>query len=363
MPDDRIHVVHIIPTLSFGGAERVVVDIINYADPEKFKFSIILFFEKTEMMAQIKPNDVEVIVAPKRGQLSLGLFTAIQNELAKIKPNIVHTHLFGADVWGRVAAHRLKIPTITTEHNVNLNEGFIKTTVKRFLKNYSRLYTATSGAIAYDMGKRYGIGAEHIEVIRPGVPVQEYTAIKPVETLAPPFKLLMLGRLTRQKGQDIALTALARLTRFPWKLSVIGAGEWSKHLRVLVAELNLNGRVTFVPPVEDVAGTLARHDIVLMPSRWEGIGIAVMEAMAAGRLVIVSRVGGLPEVVKDNETGLLFSPVTSEALSEKLTMCFEEPDTVIPLARAGQEYAKNNFDVKQMAEKYEEVYQRTCHSE
>ena len=363
MPDDRIHVVHTIPTLSFGGAERVVVDIINYADPEKFKFSVIIFFEKTDMMAQIKPKDVEVIVAPKRGQVSWGLFGAIQNELAKIKPSIVHTHLFGADVWGRVAAHRLNIPVITTEHNINVPEGFVKAGIKRYLKNYSVLYTATSGAIAFDLGKRYGISPNKIEVIRPGVPVEQYSQITTLKTLVPPFKLLILGRLTKQKGQDVALQALSRLTEFPWKLTIAGAGDWEKKLRLLTARLNLNSRVIFLPPVTNVRVLLEQNDIVIVPSRWEGLGVVAMEAAAAGRVVVASRVGGLFEVIRDGETGILFSPVSPRALAERLTWCFEHTEAAVALARAARNYAAEHFGVEAMARKYEEAYQRACHSE
>ncbi|MSU75693.1 MAG: glycosyltransferase, partial [Candidatus Magasanikbacteria bacterium] len=130
----------------------------------------------------------------------------------------------------------------------------------------------------------------------------------------------------------------------------------------LTAQLGLNDRVTFLPPANDVKAILAAHDILLVPSRFEGLGIVAVEALAAGRIVIASHVGGLPEVVRDGESGLIFSPVTPAALAERLEWCFEHPEEAAPLARAGQAYVAKYFDVKEMAEKYQVVYRSVLSS-
>lgn len=94
-----IHVAHIIPTLSFGGAEHLVIDLVNFSNHKKFKFSIITLFDNMPLREKIERKDVGVFLVPKKGKLSFHLRNDLREKLRELKPDIVHTHLFGADLW------------------------------------------------------------------------------------------------------------------------------------------------------------------------------------------------------------------------------------------------------------------------
>jgi hypothetical protein len=103
MNDKNLHIVHIIPWLGFGGAERSVVDLVNHSNP-LIRYTIILFFDHKPFAALITSSNVQIKVVQKRGKLSLGLLFALKKLLKQLQPDVVHTHLFGGDVWGRLAA-------------------------------------------------------------------------------------------------------------------------------------------------------------------------------------------------------------------------------------------------------------------
>lgn len=350
---DCMHIVHIIPTLSFGGAERTVVDIINNAS-EEFHFSVIVFSNDTPLKDQIIRKDVSVICIPKKGQISWHLFGDIAAELKKLQPDVVHTHLFGGDLWGRLAARRLKIPVVTTEHNMNNDEGFLKAFLKRIFKKRTQQYSACSEGVKKYMSRRYGI-KKNVEVIYPGVDIGRFSA--PVSNFAFPLKIVMVGRFVEQKGQKIGLQALSSIDKSLWRLSLVGAGPLKYSLQQWCKTLNIEENVTFVPPTSRIEQVYARHDILLMPSLWEGLGIVPLEAMAAGRVVIASDVPGLSEIVKNNETGILVPPSAS-AFTEVIRTVCEDRGTLSHIANNAREYASKNFAVEKMIRSYEFLYKK-----
>ena len=257
-----MHITHIIPTLSFGGAERTVVDIINRAHPD-FRFSILVFSENTPLKSQITRPNVQVICVHKKGQLSLGLIGNIKKELRSLKPDVVHTHLFGGDVWGRIAARSLKIPVVTTEHNVNNDEGMIKALVKRLMKRKTKAYAACSETVREYMRSRYGI-KKNVQVVYPGVDLERFNST-PAQLFVP-LKVAIVGRLVAQKGHKKALQAISSLDKNLWELSIVGDGPLKLELQSWCKKYNITEKVTFVPPTSKIEQVYASHDIVLIAS-------------------------------------------------------------------------------------------------
>ncbi len=352
MPVKPLHVVHIIPTLTFGGAERFVVDLVNASDPKKIRFTIITLFHTLSLASEILPGQTEVVVVEKKGKVSLSLFGALRRELIRLQPDVVHTHLFGGDFWGRVAAHQLGIPVVTTEHNTNVDESVLKRFLKRRLRNWTHTYTAYSQAVLDFAKSAYQI--PEVKMIRIGVPLAKFQLLAP--KFSSPTRFLFLGRLEPQKGHHIALEALQKIQRLDWSLTIVGEGSREAELRRLVSDLGLEKQVRFLPPTGEVVQLLKQSDVLLLSSLWEGLGIVVMEAMAAGRLVVASRVGGIPELIDDQKNGLLSTAGSVSELSELLTWVMEHPSEVKVLAKKAQEKARANFGVERMAKEYQELY-------
>lgn len=347
------HIVHIIPGLPFGGAEKLVVELIRHSDPQ-FTYSLIVFGNNNPLATEL-PAHVPVFVVPKKGKLSFGLVRALQQKLRELQPDIVHTHLFGGDVWGRMAAHRLKIPIITTEHNINVGESFVHTLVKRWLSSRSQIHVALSHAIADYMRRAYGI--HEATIIPTGVDVHKFATIAAPQVTSP-VKILILGRLTAQKGQIIALRALSQLRQHNWRLTIAGNGEDREKLVHMTNAFALADRVRIIGATHDVPKLLAEHDVLVMPSLWEGLGIVAREAMAAGRIVVASQTGGLPEFIKDQQTGYLVTPGNVASLAAALIHVFEFPAEALSVAAEARVYAQANFDINTMTRAYEDLYRR-----
>lgn len=348
-----IHIVHIIPSLTFGGAERFVVDLASHGNAG-FRYSIVVFSNDLPLAQGLSPAVSVHVVEKKRSHLPV-FVDMLATRLRTLKPDIVHTHLFSADLWGRLAAKKIGVPVVTTEHNENFAEGWIEETTKRFLRNKSAVYTCPSVAVEDYMEAHYHIAKKDIHVIRHGIDVNRFLRILSSEWKAP-LRFLILGRLVPQKGHDVALAAFAELKDLSWKLDIVGNGPLHDTIWRQIARLGLSDRVRMLPATADVSSVLAMHDVLLMPSRWEGLGLVAMEAMAAERLVIASKTGGIPSMIQDGDNGLLVPPGDPALLRRRIRWSLEHPAAAERIAHHARKYAKEHFDIRAMVRAYEAVY-------
>lgn len=351
---DKIKVVHIIPTLTFGGAERFVIDLANNSS-DKIENEIVILKDEKALASELE-NYIDIHLVEKEKRLSLGLFSKLEEKLKGLNPDVVHTHLFGADVWGRVAAKRLDLPVVTTEHNVNKQESSIKGFAKRLLNSYSDKYTAPSEAVKKYMQSHYSIDKQNIDVVLHGINLDKFLYTDPFISHKP-LKLLMLGRLTKQKGHDIALKALSKIDKNDWMLDIVGDGENYSYIEKIIKEFGLEDNVKLWDPTLDVVDEYNEHDVVLMPSRWEGLGLVAIEAMAAGRVVVGTNVEGLNEVIKNGVNGLMVKPEDPKALARRVLFCIQNDNECGDIARKARKYAKKYFSIEDMVKKYEKIYQ------
>lgn len=351
----QIHVVHIIPSLHHGGAERVLVTLINNSSPA-FRHSVITLFDLLELADDITKKDVEITVVPKRGKLSMHLLADLERALRKLQPDIVQTHLSGGDIWGRIAARRLGVPIISRQANVARDLGFFRNTVMRLLRKKADQYIACSTAVKKSIARAHNINPEKITVIYNSVSEKRFASVTSPQWKEP-ISFLLLGRLVRQKGVDIALRACAQLKdRFAWRATIVGEGEEQEKLMRMVRDLGLQEQVTFRPPTTEVPQLFQEHDLVLMPSRWEGFGVVALEAMASARTLIASRVDGLAEFVQHKKNGFLIEPENADALAAQIQWCLEHKKECIAIGKQARTYVADKFSPKTMAQAYEKVY-------
>jgi glycosyltransferase involved in cell wall biosynthesis len=167
--------------------------------------------------------------------------------------------------------------------------------------------------------------------------------------------VLALGALVRRKGYDLLLEALRRIQRRPlvW---IAGEGPERAALERQIGELG--GRARLLGRREDVPDLLGAVDIVALPSRAEGLGVAALEAMAAGRALVAARVGGLAELVADGRTGLVVPPEDPAALAGALKHLAEDADLRARLGAAGPARVAEGHLASQMVAAYRELYQQ-----
>ena len=262
--------------------------------------------------------------------------------------DLVHTHLVHADVYGAFGARRL----VSTKHNDDPFRAGAFRFVERVLARRAERIIAITGSLARFQVERVGLPAAKVEVIHYGlddVPRAWGTnPPDPVPADAP--VLLAVCRLEPQKGVDVAVRALPEIPGA--HLVVLGEGPQRGELERLASELgvpvHLPGRVP------DVAAWLRRANVLVHPARWEGFGLAVLEAMLASLPVVATRVSSIPEIVADGETGVLVPPDDPSALAAAVNRALADP---AGYGERGLARARTEFSVAKMADRTLAVYE------
>ncbi len=282
---------------------------------------------------------------PLRGLPGLGTIPRLARRLSALSPDIVHIHDSASHVVAGLAARLATNPKVVVTRRTELPlRGAVLGTAKY------RLWCDRVICISEAVRGRClqaGLHAGKLSVIPDFVDCRWFdpmlaNAIPPGSGAA----ITTVGRLTRTKGYRVLLQAMRRVLQAvpEARLFLCGSGEEEDTLRHETAALGLTPSVTFAGFVADVRATLARADIFVMPSVSEGLGVAVLEAMAMGRPVVASATGGLPEAVVDGETGLLVPPGEPAALAEALVSLLRDPRRARQMGEAGRERALAHFD-------------------
>jgi len=350
----HLHIVHIIPTLGFGGAERFVVSLATRMSRRHVRHSIITLWDLAPLASELSPDVTHVSFSmntiPRYQRVS-----ALKKMLVDMEADIVHTHLFSADLWGRLACKQIGIPVVTTEHNLNISESWLWHRVKRAMRRYSRSYTAPSRAVATYMHTHYRIPMERIHIIPHGIDTHTFMSTPPAPFRAP-LTLGMIGRIVTQKGHRIALDALRELHDMDIRLLIVGNGELRTSLEHYAKQINVHDRVIWRDAVHDVTSVYRACDIILVPSLWEGLGIVILEAMASDRLVIASYIDGIPEIITHNQTGVLVPPGDAHTLADAIRAYTADARESKKIARQGRQWVRAHAHISDMVTAYEAWY-------
>lgn len=276
------------------------------------------------------------------------------------QPDLVHTHLVHADVYGGTAARLLGIPSVSTRHNDDRYLlGPFRYVDRAFARPVRRL-VAISDAVRHFL-ERAGHDPAKLVTVRYGLDELPSAPSEPTPAAAgiPPDAPLALavGRLIAQKDHATLLRAFARVrTTVPQaRLAILGSGPLEAEMRRLVTELGLDDAVT-LPGRTDIRDWLERANVFVHTSRWEGFGIVLLEAMLAGLPVVATRVSAVPEVVADGETGMLLEPGDVAAVADALGALLANSERATALGETGRKRAREEFSVARMAERTLAVY-------
>lgn len=347
-----------IPTLQFGGAERLVVEIARRIDAAQFDLSVVTIVAGGPLAETLRAVQVPYVTFTKTSRFGLRLVWQLYQLFRRERPDIVHTHLFGADAWGKIAAWLARVPVVvSTEHNTWYDESSVKHRMKGMFARLSDRIIAISRAVAQYMVREEHVPEKKISIIRNGVDVDAFVSLPmPQPRTGMPVRFLSIGRLEPQKGFDILLEACSLIREAAWSLTIVGAGSQLSSLQEQARALAIDQKVQFYGTTDTVAAVMGEHDVFVLPSRWEGLGLVVMEAMAAGRAVIATRVGGVPESIEHGKTGFLVAPENSQELADALRFAIERRDDMARLGGAARAYAQENCTIGQMVRSYEALY-------
>jgi glycosyltransferase involved in cell wall biosynthesis len=329
------HLLTLLPALAERGFEPVLVGLDDPAwDPVDFYGSL----------------RVPAIRIPSGRDVDPLLLVRLVHSL---RADVVHTHLVHADAYGGVAAKLRGARLVSTKHNDDpFRVGPFRHVERGLCRLADKVVTITDALRDFTV-ERVGVAPRKVETIHYGLDdLPEAWGVNPPDEVPEDARILLaVSRLTAQKGIDVAVRALPLLPK-DTVLVVLGEGPERAVLEPLARELGVERRVFLAGRVPDVAAWLRRASVLVHPARWEGFGLAVLEAMLAGLPVVASRVSSLPELVVDGETGFLVAPDDPSALALGVARALEQP----ALGAAGRQRALAEFSVAKMADRTAALY-------
>ncbi len=329
------HLLTLLPALAARGVD---VSFLGLDDPSRapgpFYESLTVPFERVPARRDVDPR------------LALRVRRAVRTA------DLVHTHLVHGDVYGAFGARRL----VSTKHNDDpFRTGSFRFVERAVARRASRIVAITH-ALARFQVERVGLPADKVEVIHYGLDeLPDAWGENAADDVPRDARVLLaVCRLEPQKGVDVAVRALPdiRARHAGARLVVLGEGpqraELEELARALDVPVHLPGRVP------DVAAWLRRADVLMHPARWEGFGLALLEAMLASLPVVATNVSSIPEIVVDGETGLLVPPDDAAALAAAVTRVLDDP---AGYGERGHKRARTEFSVARMADRTLRVYE------
>jgi L-malate glycosyltransferase len=301
--------------------------------------------------------------ADPRIYLSLSKVTRfIQRE----KIDVIHAHTRVTQVMSYFLSEKTGIPFVSTCH------GFFKPRwFRRIFPCWGRKVIAISNPVKDHLINDFKVNASEVALIRNGIDLAEFK-ILPSEVkgeLRARYNVKggpivgIIARLSDVKGHDTLIRAFADILKaFPQaRLLIVGEGPEEKTLRALAEELGLSQHIEFFKIVNRTAGMLPLFDVFVMPSLQEGLGLSVMEAQAAGLPVVASRVGGLPDLIEHNRTGILVEPKDPKALAQAVIEVLQDPAKARDMGQMARLSVEKHYGAEQMVAKTVELYESVRH--
>jgi glycosyltransferase involved in cell wall biosynthesis len=353
-----VKVVHVHRMRGIGGSERHLLTLLP-ALAERGLDVAFVGLDDPEWDAEpfYERLSVETLRLPCPRDLDPRLARRLRRALHSVGAEVAHSHLVHADVYSALASLRAPWALVSTKHNDDPFRTGSFRFAERTLTRRVDAVIAITDALARFTVERVGLPAEKVSVVHYGLDELPGAWGPDAGPAADGPLLLAIARLTAQKGIDVAVRALAELPSGV-RLAVLGEGPERGALETLARSLGVDERLLLPGRVGDVAAWLRAAEVVVHPARWEGFGLALLEAMLAAKPVVASRVSSVPEIVADGETGLLVAPDDHRALATAVGSLLQDPERARRLGAAGLERARREFSVERMTSRTIDVYER-----
>lgn len=369
-------VCHVITRLDVGGAQHTAVTVCRLLDRQRYRPVLITGPDGGSggsLIPEARAADIEVVVEaalvsavrPARDVVALRRLTSAMRD---IRPAIVHTHSSKAGALGRLAARQAAVPALVhTVHGWSFHDQQHPAVSLAYRKIEAGLARSTDALVVVTsedrrLGLAAGIGSmDRYHLIRSGVALRG--PVTSAERLAARARLgaagdtkvvATVGRLEPQKDPVGLVEAVAALDRHDVTLVFVGDGALRPEVERAGRTL-LPGRLSITGVVDDPRSVTAGADVFALPSRWEGLPRALVEALDAGLAVVASAVGGVGEVIEDGSTGLLVGPGDTAALAKALNRLLDDPPLAQALMAAGPP-AVSGFSEQAMARDHMDLY-------
>ena len=361
-------ILHIVEDLKVGGLEKILASIVLSLDQAKYDVQVWCLARGGQVAEELIEQEISVRILGLNGYHNPLRIVALARMMKKEKFHIIHTHGYFAGTFGRLAAILARIPVIIAHvHSTYHDYGKRNLLIERFLSCFTDSIICISQAVERFVTVNEKIRKEKTCLI--------YNAVTPPDKLldnhlrkkmraslglaAEAIVIAVVASLTANKGHGILLTAFKEifLSHPSIRLLIVGDGPMREQIETSARQLMIDQAVVFTGLRQDVFSLLQTSDIFVLPSQYrEGLGVALIEAMAVSLPVIGTDLGGIPEVIVDGENGFLVSPGSSEQLAEALKKLVNDQVLRTGMGRRGRQLYEEKFMLPRMIRQIETLY-------
>jgi glycosyltransferase involved in cell wall biosynthesis len=366
--NERIRILHVLPILDVGGAECMTVQLATSLPPDVFSPAVVSLFDGvgSRLEGTLAGNDVPLWHLGKRKGFDPRIYKRLKNIITAFGPHVLHTHLGVLNYAAPMLVGDQRIKAVHTMHRMAERDGGrITQWLHRRMFRRRVVPVAVAREVAESLVRHYRLVG--VKVIPNGIPVDRYRAPglsrdvwRAREGFARQEVLLVcVARMRRVKNHSMLLRAFAASARLRScaKLLIVGAGELEAVLRQEAGRLGIEGAVRFMGERGDVASLLHASDAFVLSSDSEANPLSVMEAMAAGLPVVCTRVGGIPELVREGVHGLLVARGDTSGITKALEIIAGDATMRALMGKRGAAQARESFDSSLMVDGYARLYQ------
>jgi len=351
--------------LERGGAEQVLKLLVKYADPRLEH--CVYAFSSGPMAEELEALGASVTIVRRRlRKFDPSLVWRLSRALRADGIALVHTHIFGACLHGLLAARLAgRLPVVVTEHNVAAKYNTYQLCASRYLYRWARKIVGVSEEVGHSIDEKIRVSPARVQVVPNGIDVDHFANLPTRQCartcLAIPSDARVVGsvgRLTQQKAYADLVDAVGILLRqgMDIHLVLVGEGEERSSLERRAAKLGMAERVHLVGVYPDVREMLPAFDVFVLSSLWEGLPIALLEAMAANLPCAATAAGGIVSVIEDEVNGLLVPLRDKQGLAMAIRRILDNPQLARDLAECAVTTVRENFSAQRMTAAYEATY-------
>jgi glycosyltransferase involved in cell wall biosynthesis len=360
-----LNVLQLIPTLDRSGAEKQMVLLAKMLPRDRFRVEVAALTRLGPLEGELRESGVPVTKIGKPLKIDPFALARLTRFIKAKRFDVVQTWVFAANAYGRVAARRAKVPVIVTaEMAVDLWKTRGHLAIDRRLAGWCDKVVGNSQAVV-DFYRKAGVPEDKLALIYSGIADEEPPAVDRAAVRAefgwPPEAPLVLfvGRLMPQKGVDDLVAALDLLqhVRPDVKTLIAGSGPLRDELELTAHQFTLDDRLRFLGHRDDVPRLLAAADLLVLPSRYEGLPNVVLEAMRFRKPVVATAAPGTTELVLDGVTGRLVPVGSFQALAQAIRAVLADPEQALAMGEAGRVRVEAEFTATGMVERFADLYE------
>jgi glycosyltransferase involved in cell wall biosynthesis len=361
-----VRIAQLIDSLNIGGAETLQLTYAQAAARQNLPATVISLRKRPEspLPAQIQQTGAKLIELDAPRLTDPNRFLQLLRTLRREKIEVIHAHLTYAILLGGLASRLTGIPIVASIHNTTSDrfgraENFF---LRHFTDHVIAVGTAVAATYQPILGKKTITTLPNPVAALPSLPVEEQTRLRATLMSGDPSRpmLLSVGRLEPQKGLHDLLQAASLVRQHIPNVFFAIAGTGSQHpqLQAQISKLGLEQTVELRGPRSDIPALLAACDAFVIASHWEGLPIALLEAMSAGRPIIATRVGDIPNVL-NSQTGLLVAPQEPQQLAAAIRQMLDNLPQAKQMGQAARQYVQQHHSPEAWLKQLNQIYAQT----